>query len=79
MKDKFVVTPDSFTQEQWCEMYVTVVNEYQNSKNNYNNILKKVDREIERLNNILGKYRTENVVNIDELLNKLNELKGDKE
>ena len=45
-------------------------------------------KEIERLNNIidelekwikendLGKYRTENVIDTDELLNKLQELKG---
>lgn len=51
--------------------------------------LEKAGKEIERLDNIidelekwikennLGKYRTENVVNTDELLNKLNELKGD--
>ena len=62
MKDKFVVAPDSFTQEQWCEMYITVVNEYQNLKNNYNNILKKVDRAIGYINrlsnesNVFGHY-----------------------
>ena len=48
-------------------------------------------KEIERLNNIidelekwikendLGKYRTENVIDTDELLNKLQELKGSNE
>ena len=47
-----------------------------------------LEQEIERLNNIinelekwikendLGKYRTENVIDTDELLNKLQELKG---
>lgn len=62
MKDKFVITPNSFTQEQWCEMYVKVVNEYQNLKKNYNSILKKVNKAIDYINrlsnepNVFGHY-----------------------
>ena len=54
------------------------------------NELKEEEKEIDRLNNIinglekwikennLGKYRTENVVDTDELLDKLKELKENK-
>lgn len=52
--------------------------------------IEKQEEEIQRLNNIieelekwikendLGQYRTENVVDVDELLDKLKELKGGK-
>ena len=62
MKDKFVITPNSFTQEQWCEMYVKVVNEYQNLKKDYNSVLKKVNKETDYINrlsnepNVFGHY-----------------------
>ena len=40
-----------------------------------NNIIKELEKWIKENN--LGKYRTENVVDTDELLNKLQELKGE--
>jgi hypothetical protein len=43
--------------------------------NRLNNIIDELEKWIKENN--LGKYRTENVVNTDELLDKLNELKGD--
>ncbi len=46
MEDKFVVTPDSFTQEQWCEMYVKIVEYAQELK-------LKIDKSID----ILGQYK----------------------
>ena len=63
---------------------------YEEYKGTLNKQLEEKDKEIDRLNNIidelekwikennLGKYRTENVVDTDELLDKLKELKENK-
>lgn len=56
-EDGFIVTPDSFTQEQWCEMYIKVVECAQELK-----------IEIDRLNNIINDFEEdlEREINIPE-------------
>lgn len=54
-EDEFIVTPDSFTQEQWCEMYIKVVECAQELK-----------IETERLKELCNKYEEEHSTKFNE-------------
>ena len=68
----FILKPETYNQKEWYELFMNLSKEYRKKCNIINELEKWIKE------NNLGEYRTENVVDTDELLDKLKALKENK-